>query len=258
MHSKHSLFLLAHQDDEFGVFGEIERRLSLNDRVSVVYLTSGTLTGSPSDKRDLESLCVLQKLGVMAEDVHFLGRQFAVPDGRLVDYLEASLAQLVDLCARIGVPDDLYVLAWEGGHQDHDAAHLIGLACKRVWGSKISCRQFPLYSGQKLPSVLFRLFAPLKENGPVESYRLSWSQRVRFMVFCWMYPSQIKTWIGLFPFLMFHYVFWGTQQFQQVDFARVSAPPHQGYVLYHRRGFYSQHDFAAVAKPFIDAHIALS
>ena len=35
--------------------------------------------------------------------------------------------------------------AWEGGHQDHDAVHIVGVRSAQRCGVLASSRQFPLY-----------------------------------------------------------------------------------------------------------------
>ena len=58
-----SIFLMAHQDDEFGVFHQIEHELVAGRWVRCIYITDGAATAD-SNRRDRESRAVLQKLGV--------------------------------------------------------------------------------------------------------------------------------------------------------------------------------------------------
>lgn len=255
MHSKRSVFLFAHQDDEFGVFAEIERCVSQGDRVTAIYLTSGEASGNGSPERNAESREVLYRLGVEPEEIYFIGEQLHVPDGKLVEHLSVVLTGLLALGERIGRGDALYLLAWEGGHQDHDAAHLVGLALAKVWECQQSCWQFTLYTGASLPGPCFRLFAPLLANGLIHRQAISWQQRLRFIRYCFLYPSQRKTWIGLFPFFLCHQLVWGTQILQLCSPKRVCQPPHPGRLLYERRGFYNQNEFFRQAQPFIETHI---
>ena len=239
-----NLFLFAHQDDEFGVFWEIHRLVAAGGKVAVVYLTSGDTSGLPAPVRDLESLSVLARLGVPKEDIYFLGRDAGIPDGCLADHMETAYERALNLIEAIGKPKRLYVLAWEGGHQDHDAVHLVGTSLAKHFGILDQCHQFPLYTGAGLPSFLFKLFSPLPENGTVQSHRISWRERFSHMAYCLAYPSQKKTWLGLFPFFVFHYLFFGTQLFQLVSLQRVCVPPHAGVLLYERRVFYSYAKFS--------------
>jgi hypothetical protein len=53
-----------------------------------------------------------------------------------------------------------------------------------------------------------------------------------------VYPSQRNTWIGLFPFVVLHYLLRGEQQLQGVALARLQQRPHQGALYYENRRFY--------------------
>jgi hypothetical protein len=245
-----TLFVFAHQDDESGCFHEIHRLVNRGDTVWVVYLTSGTFDGSLSRTRNAESIVVLGKIGVPEENILFLGTRTAIPDGRLSKNLELALQSLIDLIKEIGVPNNLYFHAWEGGHQDHDAVHLIGIALAKHLDLLDQCYQFPFYTGVNLPAVFFRMFICLPENGEPVFARISWKQRIKFITLCFFYSSQIKTWLGLFPFFLIHYLFNGTQAFQRISAERIRLPPHAGVLLYERRGMYSYEEFAQDADRF--------
>lgn len=244
------LFLFAHQDDEFGVFDVIDSLIRRGETVVIAYLTSGSLSGMPTPIRDAESIAVLEKLGVAKQNIHFLGSKRKIPDGKLSCYLEDAFQATLHLIDKIGTPKRLYFLAWEGGHQDHDAIHLIGLAIGRQLSILDRSFQFPLYTGAGLPSIFFKLFSPLPQNGPVTESRIKWSNRFRFIAFCFTYRSQKKTWLGLFPFFLFHYLFIGTEMLQPVLLSRFREPPHSNKLLYERRGFYTYEKFVRDAEPF--------
>jgi hypothetical protein len=79
----------------------------------------------------------------------------------------------------------------------------------------------------------------LPENGEVETVKIQLFNRLRFIGLCLSYPSQVKTWIGLFPFFLFHYFFFGTQALQKVSLERLNNRPHAGSLYYERRKFSS-------------------
>ena len=246
-----ALFLFAHQDDEFGVFYEIHQLVSRGDKVIVMYLTSGTPDGTPSHIRDAESLSVLKKLGVSESNIVFWGTNAGIPDGDLCSHLDVAYRGIADLIAKAEAPEKLYFHAWEGGHQDHDAAYLLGVALGEHLGILDRCYQFPLYTGVGLPAAFFRMFYCLPENGAPNLTTIPWRQRIEFIQFCFHYPSQLKSWVGLFPFFLFHYLFFGTQILQPVSAKQIHRPPHLGKLLYERRGFYSYTKFAEVTSGFI-------
>lgn len=249
--ARRPLFLLAHPDDEFACSIRIRAEARAGAEVHCAYLTDGGYGGQPVARRRSESLQVLGLLGVPAEQVHFLGEQHGFSDGALHRQLDAADAALQALVSAIGPVDALYVPAWEGGHQDHDAVHLLGWALARR--HTIEARQFPLYHGAGLPGPWFRVLSPLPANGPVQAYRATWRERLFAMALCLRYVSQWRTWLGLFPFFVLHMLLSGCFPEQQVLETRVFEPPHQGRLLYERRGFLTAAEFYAAAARFIAA-----
>jgi len=231
-----ALFLFAHQDDEFGVFAQIEQELRGGRRVRCIYATDGAATAIP-DVRDAESRAVLLKLGVTTGDIIFVGRQLGISDGQLLRHTDTfkqwlnsffNLHQKLDVC---------FVPAWEGGHPDHDLLHAIAIELLNPKKNIVKIWQYPLYNGRNCFSPFFRLCSPLPENGPVNRSRISWPDRLRYVRLCLAYPSQWRTWIGLFPFACAHYLLVGVQQLQRVEKTRLSQPPHPQPLYYERRGF---------------------
>jgi LmbE family N-acetylglucosaminyl deacetylase len=49
------------------------------------------------------------------------------------------------LSARFDQAEEVWTLAWEGGHHDHHAAHLVALAFAAGRGAR--CFEVPLYTG---------------------------------------------------------------------------------------------------------------
>lgn len=247
------LFLLAHPDDEFACSMRIRALVREGGEVHCAYLTDGGYGGQPVERRRHESLRVLRRLGVPPERAHFIGEQQGLPDGGLHSHLDRAYSALEALLARIGALDGLHVPAWEGGHQDHDAVHLLGLALavQHTWTG--SLRQFPLYHGAGLPGPFFRVLAPLAENGTVRSYTAPWPERLLAIRLCLAYASQWRTWVGLLPFFALHMLCHGTFPEQAVDPRRVRATPHAGQPLYERRGFLTYARFREAADAFLAA-----
>jgi hypothetical protein len=133
----------------------------------------------------------------------------------------------------------IYVPSWEGGHPDHDILHAISVVTCEKFNLLDATRQYSLYNGYRCIGPLFRTFTPLKKNGSVESTKVPWSNRFRFLSLCLQYPSQFKTWIGLFPMMFLHYIFLGTQNLQKVSTQRILERPHAGMLYYERRNFSS-------------------
>lgn len=232
-----ALFLFAHQDDEFGIFQKIMEEKRIGRRVFCAYLTDGAFDGQSSLRRNRESLGVLTHLGVKESDIFFAGHTLAIPDGGLLDYSELAIEWISNWIAHCQKVSAIYVPAWEGGHHDHDALHAFGVIVAEKAGLTNVVRQFPLYNGYKCAGPLFRVLLPLPLNGDIEVIKVPWDNRLRFLRYCLSYPSQAITWVGLFPFVLFHYFFYGTQVLQSVSRERLRHRPHSGPLYYERRRF---------------------
>jgi LmbE family N-acetylglucosaminyl deacetylase len=234
-----ALFLFAHQDDEFGVYQKIIDEQHNGRRVFCTYLTDGVFQGKSSLQRNRESLAVLTQLGVHEEDIFFAGHSLSIPDGGLPEYLPTAIDWLVNWFTQCQTVASIYLPAWEGGHHDHDALHAIGVMAAQKTGQMKVVKQFPLYNAYKCRGPLFRVLLPLSMNGELEMTKVPWANRLRFLRYCLSYPSQTITWIGLFPFVLLHFIFSGTQVLQAVSLERIHQRPHSGSLYYENRNFYT-------------------
>jgi len=235
------LFLFAHQDDEFGVFSQITNEVRAGRRVYCAYFTDGSATAQP-DRRERESTRVLRSLGVVTEDILFVGRSLSIQDLKLIDHTEAAANWLQAFLAERSAIDECFVPAWEGGHPDHDMLHAIAVEVLSAKSPDIDIWQFPLYTGQGCRGPFFRLQSPLVENGPVKQTAIFWRDRWRFVFLCLGYPSQWRSWLGLFPAACMNYLLFGVQQLQRTNRVRLGFPPHKRPLYYERRGFAVWHD----------------
>lgn len=231
-----ALFLFAHQDDEFGVYAQLEREKKAGRRVYCIYVTDGAATADP-DIRNAESRKVLQQLGVMADDIIFIGQELGIGDGLLHVRVEVLAEWLSIFLKTHPAIEACFVPAWEGGHPDHDLLHATAVQWFAAHNRLEMVRQYPLYHGQGSHGPLFHALSPLTGNGIVEQQILGWRERLRYVRFCFAYPSQWRSWIGLLPFVGWHYLRKGTQQLQRVSDTRLVSPPHAGPLYYERRGF---------------------
>ena len=230
-----TVFLFAHQDDEYGIYAKIHEHCLRGDAVHCAYLTNG---GPQGARRARESLAVLDPLGVAPSHVLFPGFEQSWQDGCLYEHYADCCRWLATLLAQLAPVGDVYVPAWEGGHPDHDTVHAVAATtihhCKahpRLW-------QYPLYNGFHTRWPLFRTMSPLAANGPVIRSPIRPKLRLRYTRLCLSYPSQRKTWLGLFLPVALHYIATGTQQLQAVE-RRPQHRPHQGKLLYEQRGLCS-------------------
>ncbi|WP_286891879.1 PIG-L deacetylase family protein [Achromobacter sp. UBA2119] len=232
-----ALFFFAHQDDEYGVYKTISDELSQGHRVISVYYTDGGFSGVSSQRRNQESLNVLSRLGISGNDVLFVGESLSIPDGKLIHNMALAGRWLDDWLPTFSSITSIYVPAWEGGHHDHDALHALVILAAQRHDLLPKVRQFSLYNAYNRFHPFFRVKSPLRENGPVVSSKIGWNDRFKYLRFCASYPSQAITWIGLFPFVLWHYLFNGSQALQPVDVARLDERPHSGSLYYERRRF---------------------
>lgn len=234
------LLLLAHPDDEFAAFPLL---VDGDGRIAqVAWLTDGGWGGQSVERRRRESLDVLGRMGLPPSNLHFLGHDWSIPDGALHRRLPDVVPRLLDRFGMLSRSTEIVVPAWEGGHPDHDACHLAGIALSRHIGG--CARQFSLYHGAGLPGPLFRVLAPLERNGPATVIATTLRQRATYVRRCLDYRSQWKSFAGLLPFYAWRMRRGDAFVVQNVDPERTSERPHPGPLLYERRGGPSWEDFA--------------
>lgn len=240
-----ALFLFAHQDDEFGVFERIASLRRRGVRVACAYLTDGQTASATAAQRNAESLEVLARLGVEAQDVRFAGAELGIGDARLPLHLDAAGRWIGDWFDGLAPIEAVHAPAWEGGHHDHDALHALTVLLAAQRGLLARTWQFSLYQAQDLAGPLFRVLAPMPQNGPVDALPIAWRDRLRYLRHCLSYPSQRTTWIGLFPFVALHYLLRGVEQLQPVAPRRIGERPHAGPLYYEKRRFFTWQRLAA-------------
>ncbi|MFC0676876.1 PIG-L deacetylase family protein [Lysobacter korlensis] len=244
------VFLFAHPDDEFACSMWIRGLVRQGRRVTCAYLTDGGFGGQATARRESESLRALAMLGVRAADVRFLGREHGLRDGQLHSRLQDGWEVLMQWLDGLGEVQSIVVPAWEGGHQDHDAVHLLGVLAAAALGVE-DVEQIPLYTGQGLPGPWFRVLAVLDSNGQAEFYRASPRERLEAVFLCLSYISQWKTWLGLLPFFALHMLATGRFPRQRTSLERLRERPHPGPLLYERRGFLTYAEFRTRADHFM-------
>lgn len=250
-------FLLPHQDDEFGVFYLIENIIERGERAVCFFITNGGFGGADPATRDEESRHVLDALGVQVSDIRFLGSNHGLPDGQLSVLLPAAFEHLKKAAEEFGSPDLVYIPAWEGGHQDHDATHILGIAAAEFWGARGRLRQFSLYNADRCGLRPYRVLAPIAKNGLAEALPIPAARWMRYLWLCLSYRSQMKTFAGLLPFMAAHYALRGVQNLQEVSSSRVRERPHEGILLYERFRKTSFEDFKSSVSDFLNAHVPL-
>ncbi|HVG25564.1 MAG TPA: PIG-L family deacetylase [Thermoanaerobaculia bacterium] len=243
----HALFVFAHQDDEIAAAARIAYLVRSGATISCVFLTNGEGRSATAAQRDEESRRVLARLRVDLRRVHFAGSEERIPDGALVEHLDRAYALLA---SRVTEPvDEVWCLAWEGGHQDHDASHLVAVAFAMEHGAQ--CFELPLYHGHRMRGPFFQTLAPLRIGGEWVGRRVPLGEALRLLALCRFYRSQRKTWLGLLPGAFLRLVLGQREWTRIVDPSRLDAKPHDGVLFYERRFGFPWDRFERHARPFI-------
>lgn len=238
-----NVFLLPHQDDEIGILHMIDECMKSRRPLLVAYVTNGAWRSASAATRNAESKAVLSRLGLADDCIWFLGDEDGVADQGLRFRLEQTLSRLLARLTAGSEITAIYTPAWEGGHVDHDACALLAVALARKLRLQNKVRQFPMYSAYRCRWRPYTVLDPIREAGPVTIERIPGHRRAEHLRLCLMYRSQLKAMLGLFPFILMHYILRGTQQYQYLDPAVVAGRPHEGPLLYERRGNLSWREF---------------
>lgn len=237
------VFVFAHQDDEIGFASRIRHALERGDQVDCVCLTDGA-SAATAKIRDEESRIALARLGASPL---LVAAQDRIPDGLLPEHMQSALDFLASVA---GHAEEIVTLAWEGGHQDHDAAFLVAATYARQRG--IRCLEMPLYNGHHTPGGFFRVMHPVGDGWT--SRPIKFSERIEDILLARFYPSQRKSWLGLAPLMLLG----RPRELTRVaDLRRAAAPPHRGALLYERRFHYPYARFADHAARFLRARADL-
>ena len=224
---------------------ELEARSST---IFCVYLTDGAGGNATATARNEESLDVLTRVGVIRSNVFFPGSEIPIADGQLVHHLDVALEHLEHRMTGVDV-DAIYCLAWEGGHQDHDASQLVAAAFAKRRGRLEACIEVPLY--RQLAGPFFRVLSPVRDGQPWTRRRLTLRDGIRYCTLTWRYRSQRRSWLGLLPGAILKLAFLRREDSRRVDISRYSRRPHAGPLFYEGRFRFPYETFERAAAPFI-------
>jgi LmbE family N-acetylglucosaminyl deacetylase len=261
-HKACSLFFLAHPDDELGALPCLVEEIRKGVRPLCIFLTSGAVdtaaTGNLQARiRIEESRKVLLSYGCRHEDIYFLGADILIDDGSLYQHIYEADRASAEILAQLprGSIGNVYCPAWEGGHHDHDATHLIALAQSIRICALERTYQFPLYNGRGLPGMLFRPQSPIAENGKVLRCRVPRLRAMGYWLLARHYHSQWRTWMGLLLPSLVKAAWAPGTALQAVSVRRIMQRPHPGALFYERRYGVSYEHFSEMVAPFIQSKI---
>lgn len=233
-----SLFLFAHQDDEFLARPFIREEMESGRTPLFFYLTDGETAAADGLRRNRETLNALAHAGVGEDDVFFAGTQCAIPDGRLFRHLpaawEALLARLGERLggARVG---RIVALAWEGGHHDHDCVSAIAHCLAARLPGRPEVLEIPFYNARGVLPGLPGF------NAPVAGTPAALCKRVRFGEFltvcrsAWFYKTQFRAFCVLLPFFVLSYCRKRGVMYRTAAPPDAAARPHPGTLWYEKR-----------------------
>lgn len=160
-------FVFAHQDDETVLAGIIRRIVGDDERGAFIWWTNGDGLAPQAkvpparyaELRIAEATEALRRLGAspgrktdLASSEIENYRRFTEIDGKgrgaALDYF-CREAERVEAALRAADPDRVFVLAWQGGHPEHDVTHLMTVRAvrrlRRETGRPIPLVQVPAY-----------------------------------------------------------------------------------------------------------------
>ncbi len=242
------LFLFPHQDDEYFVAPRLARAPS---RARCVFLTTGDFHGTRAAVRHGESARALRSLGIAEDRMIFAGEERCVPDNELAAHLPAVFAWLA--AGPAADAENVIVPAWEGGHPDHDAACLLGHALASASGGMPVC-EFAAYRAHPTVPYFYKVMKPLP--GAVASPATGRAVRFTTKTFALFrfYPSQWRTWLGLFPPLLVNFLAGGRTGLYRAGRRDFGVRPHGGKLYYEYRGWNTFDRFLAQTEEFRRTH----
>ena len=234
---KKIFYIFSHQDDEFGIFPQLKKD-SINNEVFIFYFTSGTNKKIKKNRlilRDKESIKTLTFLGVKKKNIFFIGRKLEIKTNELHLNVKKISTYFENYILKSVKPDIIYTHSWEGGHEDHDTCNLLVRRFKKKF-KIVKCFQYSLYNAYKTSIIYFRIFNPLKKKKLIKIKKLE-KERLNFIKLLFNYRTQLKIWVGLYPFIIAHYLFKNYLFIEELDINNVIKRPHRGELLYEKRKF---------------------
>jgi len=226
------LFIFAHNDDEFFALPRIERELELGNRVICVYTTDGAAYGISPSKRLQESYAVLGPRGVQREDIIALGTELGVRDGLSFQHINRLWPELQTATRDLSI-SRVYAPSWEGGHVDHDVAHLLSVALSRTRNTALY--EFALYHANEVRPPFFKCMQLIPASGELVRDRISLVEAFRWLLSVRHYRSQWKTFLGLVGFCLKSMLLEHELIMRRVEGRDYLVPPHDGPLLYESR-----------------------
>lgn len=242
------VYVFAHFDDEYCALPLIRQRAREGLDQWFLYVADYA-TSALARTRYGETRALLRRLGIDGSRLVHVGAQTGALDGQVHRRLDAAFAALETAVRGIGPVERFVATAWEGGHMDHDMCAMMATRLAQERGLP-PVEQISLYNGKGLGGPLFHGASPLAENGPVTKVRSSAADWAAWMAEVRFFPSQTKTWLGLWPAMFYTYAKQGFG-YQQLHPSRLRERPHAGSLFYERMFKVPYADVRAAADAFL-------
>jgi len=227
------VILLPHPDDEFAILPYLADEFLAGRELHLIWITDGAFGGNDPAIRREESLAALDRCAITPTSALFVGMADGLPDGTLHLHMGRAFEALRAAVEHLDTPFELWIPAWEGGHQDHDAAHALGRTLARSFGGIVI--EYPLYNGENLAGPLFRTLTPLKRKSTLRERQFDSSDLQLMLRACACYKSQWRSFAGLLPLTIYHFAMGRPLSLAAVDLHTPMSKPHSGRLLYERR-----------------------
>ena len=235
---KFNIVFLSHYDDEFGIIYYLNNHKYLSN-TKFFYLTSGYYKVNKKNKRIEESQNYLKKFGVKNSDIYHIGHKYNIKVGTLylkLKFITRKIKEIFD-DEKI-IPTRFFALIFEGGHEDHDSTFAINFKISELYKKK--AYYFPLYNKIKnSPWIFFKTLIPYDKNiyERITTNKIKISDKIDMLLLIFYFRSQWKTFLGLYPLIIYHLIFDGKNyliQSNKIDFFKLIS--HKD-CLYERRGY---------------------
>ena len=232
-------FILAHQDDEMGLFNVIEKAAQTKQNLFVIYLTSGLKTKKENiknkvQKRDIESLSVLLRLGVKKEKIIFLGKNLNIPVYHLYKNLDIAYREIEKLIKKYKGKNTIYTHTWEGGNEDHDSCYILVKKFILLNSETTEGFLFSQYHAHNANLFPFKIQSFISSNKKIYKLKLKFATKIKYIIYLFSYKSQIYLWLPLFSLIVLRIIFNNYGNLQMISKDRFIKKPHIGKLLYEK------------------------
>ena len=148
----------------------------------------------------------------------------------------------------------IYTHAWEGGNEDHDACNILIKCILYKSKRKLKCFQFPLYNANS-KIFYYQVQKTLKENGKIRKIKANFYNRMKYIKYLFFYKSQLRVWVGLYPFLITNLIFKQSIQIQYLNKNIKFKRPHKGLLLYEKFKRCNYKEFKQTMNLFLNKYI---